>query len=275
MDQKTGDALADGSVKAGYRQNAQGEVTHVLAGRAELKKASETTVFYGETGRPARLWQGGSQVEAPLLEFAQKQRKLVARGEHGEAMAVHTLLVGSGAANAAGKGEPGRIENSSTAGILRKASAVRVESREMVYSDESRTAAFTGGVKVESRDGVMRGQQATVLLEPSSQAGTKKSASEGFLGGSVERVVVSGGIESEQPGRRATGERLVYTAGDGVFELTGTAATPPRVVDQARGTVTGAELRFRAQDESVVISNGDTSSSGQRVRTETRVNRER
>ena len=92
---------------------------------------------------------------------------------------------------------------------------------------------------------------------------------------SVERIVVSGGIEIEQPNRRATGERLVYTAGDGVFALTGTAATPPRVVDQARGTVTGAELRFRTQDESVVISNGDTSSSGQRVHTETRVKRDR
>src|SRR5215469_356696 len=38
MEQRTGDAVADGSVKASYRQGAQGEVTHVLAERAELNK---------------------------------------------------------------------------------------------------------------------------------------------------------------------------------------------------------------------------------------------
>jgi lipopolysaccharide export system protein LptA len=91
----------------------------------------------------------------------------------------------------------------------------------------------------------------------------------------VERVVVSGSIEIEQMGRRATGDRLIYTASDGVFVLTGTDAQPPKVMDAMRGTITGKELRFRQQDASVVISNGDTGSAGPRVRTETRVKRER
>jgi lipopolysaccharide export system protein LptA len=90
------------------------------------------------------------------------------------------------------------------------------------------------------------------------------------MGGSVERVVATGHIEMEQPGRRATGEQLVYTASDGMFVLTGTAAILPKVVDQQQGTVTGASLRFHAGDENVVVSNGGDNAV-QRVRTETRV----
>ena len=133
-------------------------------------------------------------------------------------------------------------------------------------------------MKVDSSDGVIRGEQATAYLEGQQAKAVKKpvsTANTGFLGGSVERVVVSGAIEMDQQGRRAIGERLVYTAADGWFVLTGAPGELPRVMDQARGTVTGAELRFRASDESVVISNGETSGAGQRVRTETRVKRER
>ena len=190
-------------------------------------------------------------------------------------MPVRTVLVSAGKrfdAGAAGDASKGSA-------ALRKPAVVRVASREMTYSDEARTAEFTGGVKVESSDGVMRGQEAAAYLEKqeASASGAKRTTDvdTAFLGGGVERVTVSGDIQIEQPGRRATGERLVYTAGDGLFVLTGSTVSAPRVMDQTRGTVTGAELRFRAQDESVVISNGDTNGAGQRVHTETRVKRER
>jgi len=123
----------------------------------------------------------------------------------------------------------------------------------------------------------MHGDRATALLEDSSEKANKAQShhAEGLLGGSVERVTVTGNIEIDQPGRRATGERLVYTAADGLCVLTGRSGVPPRVVDQVRGVVTGDELRFRASDESVVISNGEKNGSGPRVHTETRVKRDR
>ena len=48
------------------------------------------------------------------------------------------------------------------------------------------------------------------------------------MGGGVERVVATGHIVIDQPGRRATGEQVVYTASDGMFVLTGTAAVAAR-----------------------------------------------
>ena len=132
----------------------------------------------------------------------------------------------------------------------------------------------------------MKGQQVVVYLQPAGTAkaspnggkgdGAKVSVASaaggnGFMGGSVQRVVVTGHIEMEQPGRRATGEQLVYTASDGMYVLTGTPTALPKVTDDQRGTVTGTSLQFHSGDDNIVVSNGGESGAGQRVRTETRV----
>jgi lipopolysaccharide export system protein LptA len=56
-----------------------------------------------------------------------------------------------------------------------------------------------------------------------------------------------------------------------MFVMTGSPDVPPKMMDEARGTITGAALRFHAGDNSVVVSNGPDGVAGQRVRTETRV----
>ena len=291
-EQQSGDATADGSVKASYAQAGDaGEPVHVLAARAEMQHDAQVAKFYGVAGRPARLWQGASQVEAPVLEFEQRQRRLTARGAGGGVpLAVHTVLVGGGAETKAKRETPATRSGSAMpfAGGG-KTDVVRVESRELVYSDETRRADFTGGVEVESADGSMRGQRVVVYLKavPSASpaapplaagataTGTKgqrgAGATDGFMGGSVERVVASGHVEMKQPGRTATGEQVVYTAGDGMFVLTGTPAALPKVMDDQHGMIVGTSLRFHAGDEDVVVSNGGENGAGQRVRSETRV----
>jgi lipopolysaccharide export system protein LptA len=301
-EQQTGDATADGAVKVSYRQpGSSDEPVHVLAARAEMKHDSQVAIFYGVAGRPARLWQVASQVEAPVLQFEQKERRLLAHGEgQGAPMVVHTVLVGTGASAKGDAGKSGSAagKTSATGAGSGKTDVVRVASRELVYSDETRKAEFSGGVLVESADGTMRGQQAVVYLQGTpvggkaalngagktvpggasssgvgSGAGAKAGGAQpsGFMGGKVDRVVATGHIEMEQPGRRATGEQLVYTASDEMFVLTGTPTVLPKVVDQQQGTVTGTSLRFHEGDENVVVSNGGESAAGQRVHTETRV----
>jgi lipopolysaccharide export system protein LptA len=192
-------------------------------------------------------------------------------------MAVHTVLVSGGASVSSAKGDGSKPTAKPGSGAKTvfggKTDVMRVASRELLYSDEARKAEFTGGVDVESKDGSMRGQQVVVYLQPAQAGGTGKASvgsGGGFMGGSVERMVASGHIEMEGPGRRATGEQLVYTASDGMFVLTGTPTLAPKVVDNQRGTVTGTSLRFHSGDDNVLVSNGE-SGTGQRVRTETRV----
>jgi lipopolysaccharide export system protein LptA len=288
-EQQTGDATAEGSVKASYGQASSADgPAHVLAARAELKHDSEVAVFHGVPGKPARLWQGTSQVDAPVLEFDRKQKRLLAHGEgQGAPMAVHAVMVKTPSVRSAAKQDAVKSD-----GIAKKVAkggttgtdVIRVTSRELTYSDEARKAEFSGGVDVESGDGNMKAEQVEIYLQPAPvgkapqtnggkvKAGFSPAADgSGFIGGKVERMVASGRIEMEQPGRRATGEELVYTASDDTYLLTGTATVLPMVVDDQRGTVTGTSLRFHRGDDSVVVSNGGETGAGQRVRTETRV----
>jgi lipopolysaccharide export system protein LptA len=153
----------------------------------------------------------------------------------------------------------------------------------MVYTETARTIDFTGAVRVVDQDGVLRSNQATVWLTPGGAASStgqrSPAASSGFLGGRVDHMVATGSVVVDQPGRRGTGDKLVYTASDGVYVLTGTKAVPPKVVDQTQGTTTGAALRFKrrrqqdapsADDGIEVLGSVDGKTAG-RVRSETRM----
>ncbi|RXH57002.1 hypothetical protein GRAN_0312 [Granulicella sibirica] len=290
VERGAGNATAEGAVRVNYAQAAkdgsEGEPVHILADRAEFKRGpvdaaagakkpeADTAFFYG-TGRAARLWQGPSQVEAPVLEFEQGAKRLTASGP-GTGMVVHTTLVSQGST----------VKPAAQKSVAGKASGqggpVRIASRKMVYTDAAREVVFSGGVLVEDAQGSMKAQQATAYLQgpEAAKAGGPPSAAGKtpgmFLGGSVDRVVATGKIDIVQPGRRGTGEQLVYTSSDGLFVLTGTPAAPPKVEDDARGTVTGAALQFHSGDDSVVVSSGgiqtgSKENAGKRVRTETRV----
>jgi hypothetical protein len=88
----------------GSPRGVQAEPTHILADRAELEHATEIATFYG---RPARLWQGGNQVQAPVIEFSKSQKRLVARGDAttgSTAVQVHTVLAAAGIDGSAATG---------------------------------------------------------------------------------------------------------------------------------------------------------------------------
>lgn len=269
MRRDTGDAVAEGSVKASYRQAGSTEPVHVLAARAELKHDAGVATFFGTDGSPARLWQGGSQVEAPRIEFSQAEKTLIASASGAAGQVVQTVLAGS--ANQAGG---------------RKGSQVmRVSSRGLRYAESERRAQFSGGVVFQSADGTVRSSQMVALLRPNATAdrtGRAGATGEGaagsagvtrsaFLGGAVDRVTAEGAVEVTEQGRHGSGERLVYTASDGLFVMTGTAAAPPRVVDEAQGTVSGAALEFHAGDNSVTVLGDAKDGEGRKVRTETQV----
>ena len=272
----------------------------------------------------ARMWrvgttgQGGSQIEAPVLVFEQQEKRLTARAERPGVMGtVHAVLVSAPSAKSAEEASRAQVESAKADGAsvknigaadrgqgnasiraksvpkMMQPGLVRITSSLLVYSDSSRQAEFTGGIRVLDQNGEMVGQQATVFFSPASvdkaarpdgadvpatSAAAKQRRSArpgpnltGLLGGNVERIVATQHIEITQPGRKATGERLVYTASDQMFVLTGTAAAPPRVTDAAQGATTGAELIFHSGDESVIVSGNHGEASAQRVRTETTI----
>ncbi|HEY0308403.1 MAG TPA: hypothetical protein VGB94_09600 [Acidobacteriaceae bacterium] len=281
----SGDAQLTGSVRGNYATAGTQGAAHVVADHAEIHHASQHAIFFGARAQPrARLWQDASQVEAPVLDFDRAAQRLTAFGDAGDAGAVHAVLAGNGASPTAAKKGPG---------------VMRVASRRMVYTSPAadkksgvaapRQAEFNGGVNVQSSDGTIRAQRAVVFMAPAA-AGSKPQASAELPGldGSVQRIVASGQVALETGDRRGYGDQLVYTpnpvaamnpaapaahptsGNSGQFVLTGTAGAPPRLVDPAKGSITGASLIFNSGDDSVVVSGGSTNG---RVRTELKVNR--
>jgi lipopolysaccharide export system protein LptA len=270
-----GDAVLTGNVRGSYAGTGSQPAAHIVADHAEMHRADQHdtgqhAIFYGAGGaQRARLWQDASQVEAPVLDLDRAAQGLTAFGDPQDPAAVHAVFA------AAATPDSGQ-----------KNGVVRVASRRMVYSTQAagttRKADFTGGVAVASGDGTIKAQRAVVELAPEQGKSTAGQGSPPMLGGSVQRIVASGQVSLQEGERQAFGDQLVYTpnaAGatpnpnpsgsatkqqktSGHFVLTGTSAAPPRLVDPAKGNVTGASLIFNSGDDSVVVSGSGAVSGG-------------
>lgn len=258
---RTQDAAAEGNVKATYTQEGKGQggavgfggggngPVHIVAGRAAMQHASQTTDFFGTVSDPARMWQGGDTLTAPVIEIDRSRDVLKAWGEDtGGQPAVRATFL-----TTTKKGQ--------------QPSSAEVQSQTLLYSDKDRQADFHGSVTMEQADGVIHADDGRVFLKPER---TEKSGAEAEKqpeqkqgsqkqNSQIQRMVAQGHVVFTQPGRKGEGEKLVYTADDGRYVLTGTPELLPRLWDSTHGTTTGVALLFNTQDDSVEVSGGKSS----------------
>ena len=179
-----------------------------------------------------------------MLELGREDQTIDAHGDRADRTppVVHATL---GARLAPEKAAPGSASlPTASAAASPQGSATRLTSTTLHYADKDRRADLRGGVVAEQPSGVVHADQAQIYLSPSEPG--KPSA--------LDHLLASGHVVIAQPGRRGTGDKLVYTAADGRYILTGTPAQPPRITDAARGTTTGAALIFKSADDSVEVS---------------------
>jgi lipopolysaccharide export system protein LptA len=275
LNQSTQDAEASGGVQATFQNsspktpnpspNPRPEpVTHVLAASAHFDHATRFATFYGTDAAPARMWQDASQVQAATLLFDGIKRTFGARPGKPDGL-VHAIL----ATNAA-PSKPGAPD--------RLPSIIRVASPKMDYNDLQREATFTDGVTIDGTMGEVRGQHAVAFLtaahapaatHPVSTSQTQPNP----FNGSIDRVVVYGSVQVDQPGRHGTGEQLLYIASKANYILTGTPSSPAHITDTQQGSVTGATLIFGDAGSTIVVAGeqGAPKGKGGRVHTETYV----
>ncbi len=258
----TQNALAAGNVKATYTQPKSGAdaqppapvigfggggngPVHVIAERATMDHATNRDVFYGAGHAPARMWQEADSLLAPVIEIDRNQDLLRAWGE--------------------GTGTAPVVNANFTSGMGgRQPSVVRVHSETLVYSDKKRQGDFHGTVTAEQGNEAIHADDALVFLKPEAKPGQNPprpgaASSAVETNSQLDHLIAAGHVIFAQPGRKGTGEKLVYTADDGRYVLTGTASTPPVIVDQVHGTTTGEALIFNNQDDNVVVSGGKSS----------------
>jgi lipopolysaccharide export system protein LptA len=196
------------------------------------------------------MWQGGNSILAPVLELTRKPATLKAHDGGGN----------TGAAVQANL--------SSAPGKKRQLGVVRVRSRTLFYSDADRRGDFRGDVTAQDAAGVIHADEAQVFLTPAAKATKPAAGQPSHKPSELDRIIAMGHVVLTQPGRKGVGEKLVYTAADGRYVLTGAPGNPPRIEDAAKGTTAGATLIFNSQDDSVVVSGGQS-----RAVTETRTPR--
>jgi lipopolysaccharide export system protein LptA len=273
----TQNSSASGNVKATYTQEQKkaGTTTqnagtqsapptmggsgpvHVIADRATMDHATNQNIFYGTVRIPARMWQDPDSLLAPVIEIDRNQNLLKAWGEGTGS----TPVVNTNFASAMGGSQQQKV--------------VRVHSQTLVYSDKTRQGDFHGTVTAEQSDEVVHADDAVMFLKPAPASvkpgpGTAKpvEAAAATAAGSgatqkqnsqLDHMIATGHVVFTQPGRKGTGEKLVYTADDGKYVLTGTEAALPQMWDRVHGTTTGAALIFNSQDDSVEVSGGKSS----------------
>jgi lipopolysaccharide export system protein LptA len=235
LNRKTQAAFAQNNVKTTYA-GLKAQPNGAMLGSAEPIHVTGTTVAAsGATGAAkytnARLWQGANIVEAPTITFDRTRRSLLAQGSQtGQVASVFVQRDKSG-----------------------KLAPVNVTSDKLSYVDAERKAVFGGNVIVRAQETTIESDTVQVILLP------KKSQSEGQGASQLERIESQGDIRIQQASRKATGNKLVYTAADEKMVLTGTPVHRPSIFDAERGEISGDSLTFFTHDGRVLVGGGEIS----------------
>ncbi|HUQ49117.1 MAG TPA: LptA/OstA family protein, partial [Terriglobales bacterium] len=250
MNRKTGEVMGDGDVKTTFRQQGSVGSGAMFSGSDPIHATGASVVADRNSGIArftggARLWQGANMVQAPVIVFQKNRRALTATGT--SQTSVQTVFVQT---DKAGKQVP-----------------IQIHAAKLTYVDQDRKGTFEGGVRVKIPDTTLTASRVDVLLRQKKDGQSSAGAAS-----QVDQIVATGGnsvnlvIEQENPVRRAIGERLVYTASDSKFVLSGVAGNPPSIFDAERGNVTGDSLTFYSRDDRVQVGSGENSRTVTRTR---------
>jgi lipopolysaccharide export system protein LptA len=258
----TGDAFAEGDVKSTYSELkeqpggallASSDPIHITSRSMQAHGTPATALYTGN----ARLWQNANVVEAPSIEFDKDQRTLTAQGN--AAQPVSTVL--------AKADSPTRSESQQNPGE-RKSKASRtvpvtITSSRLTYIDNDRRVHFESNVVAKGADVTISANQIDAfLLSRNQNAGNQASNRQSSTGGApagaaqLDRIVASGNVVVQQPSRRATGQKLVYTVEEDKYVLTG---GPPSIFDAEHGKITGDSLTFFSRDDRVLVEGENAS----------------
>jgi lipopolysaccharide export system protein LptA len=254
INRQTGDGFADDNVKTTYSDLKPQPDGALLAGSDPVHVTAQHMIAHKEPGVAhytgnVRLWQTANVVRAPKIDFDDQKRSIVAESDPSQK--VLSLFMQ--------KGQDGKL------------TPVDVTSDKLTYTDAERLVRYTGDVFAKTATNTVNAKLVDVYLKPAdpdaktSPSAQKKSIIPGSEGPSqIDHMVAVGKVVVTGPNRRAVGDRLVYTADDGKYFLTGKS---PSIFDAERGTVWGDSLTFYSRDDRVLVESKRSSPTITRART--------
>ncbi|MGA8875606.1 MAG: LptA/OstA family protein, partial [Candidatus Korobacteraceae bacterium] len=264
INRDTGEGFADDDVKTTYSELKAQPDGALLASSDPIHITAQHMVGFKEPGVAhytgnVRLWQGGNVVRAPKIDFDNTKRAMVAESD--KTQKVTSLFVQ--------QSQDGKI------------TPIDVIADRMTYVDEERRARYSGSVLARSPTATVTAEQIDVYLKkadqdndqsqtaqkPQSQQASQQKGP--VLPGAdapskLDHMVATGKVVVTEPNRRAVGDKLVYTADDAKYFLTGRS---PSIFDAERGTVWGDSLTFYNHDDRVLVESKRSSPTITRART--------
>jgi lipopolysaccharide export system protein LptA len=261
MNRQTGEGFADDDVKTTYSELKPQPNGALLANSDPIHVTAEHMTAFKQPGIAhytgnVRLWQTANVIRAPKIDFDNEKRAVLAESD--KSQKVSSLFVQ--------QAQDGKI------------TPVDVTADKLTYVDAERLAHYSGNVLAKTTAGSVTSQQLDVYLKEAesdpatnSTVATPKTAQQKgpSLPGSdqpskIDHMVAAGKVVVTEPNRRAVGDRLVYTADDGKYLLTGRS---PSIFDAERGTVWGDSLTFYSHDDRVLVESKRSSPTITRART--------
>ena len=256
MNRQTGEGFADDDVKTTYSELkpqpdgallANSEPIHVTAQHMTATKQPGIAHYTGNV----RLWQTANVVRAPKMDFDNVNRSIVAESD--KSQSVSSLFVQ--------QSENGQL------------TPVDVTADKLTYVDQERRARYSGKVLAKSPTATLTSEQLDIFLkqaDPDAKSTTAVQKPKGpSLPGAdapsqIDHMIATGSVVVTEPNRRAVGDRLVYTADDARYVLTGKT---PSIFDAEHGTVWGDSLTFYSHDDRVLVESKRSSPTITRART--------
>ena len=248
INRASGDALAEGDVKSTYSDLKEQPNGALLSSSSPIHVTSRTMTAHHTAGIAlytgnARLWQDANVIEAPSIQFDRDHRSVVAQGT--PAQPVQTILIQQEKTSAkptAQSRQKGKAKGATSTSIA-------ITSGKLTYTDSERRIHYEDAVQAKSSDFTASAKTLDAFLLPRSQTSDKQSIA---APGQLDHMVADGDvlIQEQEPNRRAEGQRLVYTAADEKFVLTG---GPPSIFDAEQGKITGVSLTFFRRDDRVLV----------------------
>ena len=258
INRATGDALAQDDVKSTYSELeeepngallASSSPIHVTA-RSMTAHHNGVALYSGNV----RLWQDANIIEAPTMQFDRDHRSVTAQGA--PARPVQTILVQAEKVQPEKTGKEKLAPTDKGAAKAGKgpsfsaSTPISITAAKLTYVDSERRVHYEGGVTAKGSDFTASAKALDAHLLPRSQTSNRQS----FVGsGQLDRMVAQDDVVIQQPKRRAEGQKLVYTAADDKFVLTG---GPPSIFDAEQGKITGVSLTFFRRDDRVLVEGG-------------------
>ncbi len=265
INRDSGEGYGDDDVKTTYSELKAQPDGALLASSDPIHITAQHMVGFKDPGMAhytgnVRLWQGQNVVRAPKIDFDNTKRSMVAESD--KTQKVTSLFI-----------------QQSPDG---KVTPVDVVADGMTYVDQERRARYTGNVLAKSPTAAVSTEQLDVYLKKADQDSDQTQASAQkpqtqpssqqkgpVLPGSdapskIDHMVAIGKVVVTEPNRRAVGDKLVYTADDAKYFLTGRL---PSIFDAEHGTVWGDSLTFYNHDDRVLVESKRSSPTVTRART--------